>query len=231
MKVYIIFIFVFILSIINSFGQTNDSHVYVRPHFRKNGTYIEGYWRTAPNNTNMDNFSTKGNYNPYTGEAGSISPDNKTSYDSDIATNIYQYSTNSIDRLKGYFMFSASIGVEFCLGFSDSEIKKQFPNTDFNQFYISNYEKVLQINNQTRRIMLFFDENSICYKSIFMSKYPEVTADKINLIAEKNITYDNDGKRIVWLLRGEREKIATFILQVKIDGEEYMALGYQILGK
>ena len=44
--------------------------------FKKDGTFVEGYWRTSPNNTNRDNFSTKGNENPYNGKIGWIEPDN-----------------------------------------------------------------------------------------------------------------------------------------------------------
>ncbi|WP_297970359.1 hypothetical protein [uncultured Capnocytophaga sp.] len=33
-------------------------------------TYVESYYKTSPNNINLDNFSTKGNYNYYTGEKG-----------------------------------------------------------------------------------------------------------------------------------------------------------------
>jgi hypothetical protein len=44
--------------------------VYVRPHVDRNGTYVEGHHRTAPNRTVDDNYGTRGNYNPYTGETG-----------------------------------------------------------------------------------------------------------------------------------------------------------------
>lgn len=50
------------------------AQTYVQPHVTKNGTYVEGYVRTAPNNTNLDNYSTKGNTNPYTGHAGTVQP-------------------------------------------------------------------------------------------------------------------------------------------------------------
>lgn len=43
---------------------------YVKPHFTKDGKYVEGYYRTSPNNTTLDNYSTKGNTNPYTGKPG-----------------------------------------------------------------------------------------------------------------------------------------------------------------
>lgn len=44
--------------------------VYVNGYTRADGTYVQGHYRTAPNSTPCDNWSTAGNYNPYTGEAG-----------------------------------------------------------------------------------------------------------------------------------------------------------------
>lgn len=44
--------------------------VYVRGYYRDNGTYVAPHYRTAPNSTVNDNYSTIGNMNPYTGEAG-----------------------------------------------------------------------------------------------------------------------------------------------------------------
>lgn len=58
-------------------AQTNPNHVWVNGYTRSNGTYVEGYYRTAPNHTNTDNFSTVGNINPYTGQLGYIKPDGK----------------------------------------------------------------------------------------------------------------------------------------------------------
>ena len=37
---------------------------------RSNGTYVQPHVRTMPNDTNWDNFSTRGNSNPYTGSTG-----------------------------------------------------------------------------------------------------------------------------------------------------------------
>jgi len=58
--------------------QTNPNHVRVQGHTRKDGTSVPTHMRTAPNSTNRDNFSTKPNTNPYTGQAGWITPDNKS---------------------------------------------------------------------------------------------------------------------------------------------------------
>ena len=70
-------ILLFIITLF-SFAQTNTNHVYVSGYYRSNGTYVQPHYRTAPNSTNRDNFSTRGNINPYTGQSGYIAPDNKT---------------------------------------------------------------------------------------------------------------------------------------------------------
>ncbi len=46
--------------------------VHVNGYFRKDGTYVQPYYRSSPNDTTDDNYSTKGNYNPYTGERGTV---------------------------------------------------------------------------------------------------------------------------------------------------------------
>ena len=60
-------------------SQTNPKHVKVKGYYRKDGTYVRPHYRTAPNSTNRDNFSTRGNVNPYTGKPGWIQPDDNHS--------------------------------------------------------------------------------------------------------------------------------------------------------
>jgi hypothetical protein len=43
---------------------------YVRGYYRNNGTYVQGYHRTTPDNTVNNNYGTQGNYDPYTGRTG-----------------------------------------------------------------------------------------------------------------------------------------------------------------
>lgn len=38
------------------------------------GTYVQPYQSTNPNGTQYDNYGTRGNYNPYTGQTGTRSP-------------------------------------------------------------------------------------------------------------------------------------------------------------
>lgn len=61
----ILFFFFFFLISLNIFSQ-----VHVKGYYRKNGTYVQSHYRSLPNRTKSDNYSTKGNINPYTGKEG-----------------------------------------------------------------------------------------------------------------------------------------------------------------
>jgi hypothetical protein len=50
-------------------GSNPNSH-YVSPHTNSHGTYVPGHYATNPNNTQRDNFNTRGNVNPYNGSVG-----------------------------------------------------------------------------------------------------------------------------------------------------------------
>jgi hypothetical protein len=62
--------FIFSILAFAAFSQT-----FVNPYTKKNGTTVQGYYRTAPNTTNIDNYSTQGNFNPYTGQIGTRAKD------------------------------------------------------------------------------------------------------------------------------------------------------------
>ena len=60
-----------------SYGvNTNSTHV--NGYTKSNGTYVQGHYRSSQNSTNHDNYSTSGNYNPYTGTTGSRARDYST---------------------------------------------------------------------------------------------------------------------------------------------------------
>lgn len=48
--------------------------VYVRGYTRSDGTYVAPHWRSAPDGNPWNNYSTKGNVNPYTGREGTRDP-------------------------------------------------------------------------------------------------------------------------------------------------------------
>jgi len=64
--------FVFLLlalSVVSSFGQ-----VYVSGCHKKNGTFVQPHYRSNPDGNSYNNWSTKGNMNPYTGKVGTKNP-------------------------------------------------------------------------------------------------------------------------------------------------------------
>lgn len=47
---------------------------YVGGHYRKNGTYVEPYYKTKSDNYTYNNYSTQGNINPRTLKSGTVNP-------------------------------------------------------------------------------------------------------------------------------------------------------------
>lgn len=54
------------------------AQVRVKGYTRKDGTYVAPHYRSTPNSSKYDNYSTKGNYNPYTGKKGYVDPYGQT---------------------------------------------------------------------------------------------------------------------------------------------------------
>lgn len=55
-------------------GRESHSVEHVHGYTRSDGTYVAPYDRTTPNDTQRDNWSTKGNVNPETGQPGTVTP-------------------------------------------------------------------------------------------------------------------------------------------------------------
>lgn len=56
-------------------GHVEAKTVRVKSYYKPStGSYVMPSYRTSPNKTKLDNYSTKGNYNPYTGKKGTVSP-------------------------------------------------------------------------------------------------------------------------------------------------------------
>jgi hypothetical protein len=65
---------IFILTIVLIAVTALAKDVYVSGYTRSDGTYVAPYHRQSPDNNPYNNYSSKGNYNPYTGEAGTVQP-------------------------------------------------------------------------------------------------------------------------------------------------------------
>ena len=57
-------------------GHANRSHssVAVHGYTKRNGTYVAPHYRSAPDHSKANNWSSRGNVNPYTGKAGTKAP-------------------------------------------------------------------------------------------------------------------------------------------------------------
>jgi hypothetical protein len=75
---------------------------YVQPYTRHDGTFVQGHYQTNPNSTTLDNWSTQGNVNPFTGEKGYRDPyynsPNMMNTNTNIRSNsIYDYGHSNDD--------------------------------------------------------------------------------------------------------------------------------------
>ena len=80
-----------------AFPLVSMAQVQVDGYTRKDGTYVAPHMRSSPNQTKLDNYSTRGNVNPYTGQKGTVDPyRNENSY-SQPAPNPYETTPPSKD--------------------------------------------------------------------------------------------------------------------------------------
>jgi hypothetical protein len=63
---------ILVLFTITPLLRAHGAH-YVKGYYTRNGTYVPGHYETNANGNFYDNWSTRGNYNPWTGKQGWIS--------------------------------------------------------------------------------------------------------------------------------------------------------------
>ncbi len=71
-------LFVFTASA-DEYGKSSQKEVDVKSYQTRDGHQVDAHRRTAPNDTKTDNWSTKGNVNPYTGQEGTKKADDSFS--------------------------------------------------------------------------------------------------------------------------------------------------------
>jgi hypothetical protein len=63
-----------------------SADTYVDGYTRRDGIYVPGHYKTDQNSTKIDNYSTKGNVNPYTAEKGYVDPYKQQQYEAPKST-------------------------------------------------------------------------------------------------------------------------------------------------
>lgn len=77
MKKFVLIVTAFVLIFTFALTVVTPVEAYsyrVKGYTRSNGTYVQPYYRTSPNYTKWDNYSTRWNYNPYSGRYGTRNP-------------------------------------------------------------------------------------------------------------------------------------------------------------
>ena len=52
------------------FAASSFADVWVNGYYRSSGTYVQPHYRSSPDSNPYNNWSSRGNYNPYTGKKG-----------------------------------------------------------------------------------------------------------------------------------------------------------------
>jgi len=74
----------------DSYNSTAD--VWVSEYYRKDGTYVQGHWRSSPDGNPYNNWSFPGNINPYTGKVATGNPET-------YLKNYYKYSKGNMRKI------------------------------------------------------------------------------------------------------------------------------------
>jgi len=61
---------IFLFSSLPYLAEAGGKSVRVNGYFKSNGTYVQPHYRSSPDKSVNNNWSTKGNFNPYTGKQG-----------------------------------------------------------------------------------------------------------------------------------------------------------------
>ena len=71
-----IFLLLVLLIGVFSFSVAAEARtIRVREYYKPStGSYVMSHYKTSPNRSLFDNYSTKGNYNPFTGKKGYVNP-------------------------------------------------------------------------------------------------------------------------------------------------------------
>jgi len=72
MKKYILVLMLFV-GLLSFSASAEAKTVRVKGYYKPStGSYVSPSYRTSPNKYKFDNYSTKGNYNPYSGKKGTV---------------------------------------------------------------------------------------------------------------------------------------------------------------
>lgn len=78
-----------------AFSAAATAQVHVHGYTKKDGTYVAPHYRSSPDSSKLNNWSTKGNVNPYTGQVGTKDPYGSSNSSYGAYTNPYSSNSSS----------------------------------------------------------------------------------------------------------------------------------------
>lgn len=90
----------FTAALITLAAFTTHAQVHVNGYTRRDGTYVAPHYRSSPDSSRLNNWSTQGNVNPYTGQEGTRNPYSNT-YSRGYSVTPQQNNGNSHDQSFG----------------------------------------------------------------------------------------------------------------------------------
>ncbi|MBN8681179.1 MAG: hypothetical protein J0L99_00930 [Chitinophagales bacterium] len=161
----VILAFIFSISVSYSQGRVNPNYHKVQGHYRKDGTYVKPHYRTDPNSTNRDNYSTKGNINPFTFEPGTIPPDNKNlssnpSHQPFLTGNVSTIASHRTGKISTSPQVKASVSDLSAISNKDkSEVAYDLSGGNRFIYYLNGHEE-FQVVNPTK---ILYDKKRMYY--------------------------------------------------------------------
>ncbi len=104
-KKVIVFLLLVVIGL--SISNFSEAATRVRGYYRKDGTYVAPHYRSDPDGSFYNNWSTKGNINPYTGEEGTKTSSNSYSY-SDTYSSTGSSNSDSSNYIFDYSLLKTS---------------------------------------------------------------------------------------------------------------------------
>lgn len=105
----------------------------VSGYFKNNGTYVQPHVRSSKNNTNHDNWSTRGNSNPFTGNTGSVAKD---------------YSSRALNYGSGSTIFTGPKGGQY---YNNPQGNKTYVPKRESSFGSTTYGSTYNLNSTKKR--------------------------------------------------------------------------------
>lgn len=138
-------------------GTELSSQVKVKGYIRKDGTYVQPHMRSNPDGDKSNNWSTKGNINPYTGKEGTKNNDNYSLYINESPAESVE-ETAICKTKSGYFTNS---GYEYAC---QSDISFLYVNSRIRKidecYYVWVKEKVVNnVLNEGERLAKIYETN------------------------------------------------------------------------